>query len=136
MKQLSFSDRIGITRPNQFIQNDSMNESLRNHLWNALTIFYWNQASSKLMRHRDVYGREYESNITHLLEVIWNSYLNYRLDQMSNVIERNIEIISKFFFECEWYDAYNFIEFISEIDNDDNHRSAFINFPDIVLSMD
>lgn len=128
LKQMKFSDRIGITSPNQFIQNESMNEPLRNHLWNALNIFYWNQTNSKYMRHKDIYGREHVSNITHLLEVIWNSYFNYRLDQMSDIIEYNIKTISKYFFECEWYDVYNFIEFIAEIDTDDEKRNAFINF--------
>lgn len=32
---MKFSDRIGGTKPNQFIQIESVNQALRNHLWNA-----------------------------------------------------------------------------------------------------
>lgn len=36
---MKFLDRIGVTKPSQFVQIDSADESLRNHLWNALGIF-------------------------------------------------------------------------------------------------
>ena len=109
LKQMRFSDRIGLTKPNQFIQYDSMNKPLRNHLWNALHMFYWSKSSHSYM----IYFGE-RNRIAYLLEDIWNRYFNYKIDNLSNKVNDNIKVISDYFSECNWYEVYNFLEFVLE----------------------
>lgn len=125
---MKFSDRIGVTKPNRIIQDKSMDENLRNHLWNALGLYYWSQSNSKYMVDTDFYGHGIRNKINPLLKKIWHSYLNQRIDSMSNLINDNIEIILKKFYKDKWYEVYNFIEFIVKNDDNEYHKNEFIDF--------
>lgn len=131
LKQMRFSDRIGLTKPNQFIQYDSMNKPLRNHLWNALHMFYWSKSSHSYM----IYFGE-RNRIAYLLEDIWNRYFNYKIDNLSNKVNDNIKVISDYFSECNWYEVYNFLEFVLEADNDKNNRNQFKEYCNAILEED
>jgi hypothetical protein len=54
-KELSmklFSQRKGLKPVKSVMQVDSMDDDLRNGLWNALTVYYWSKVES------DSYGRK------------------------------------------------------------------------------
>ena len=51
---MSFSEREGF-RPKQVIQIESMNESLRNSLWNAIDDFYWNNPHVSKIEREDFF---------------------------------------------------------------------------------
>ena len=42
---MRFSERMGFKPVRTVIQVDSMDDALRNGLWNALTVFYWTDIS-------------------------------------------------------------------------------------------
>ena len=71
-----FSDRIGITKPRDSIQIESMDDALKNGLWNILCKYYW-----------DVVGYKSASSIN--------------LDDPRNASLRNLseKIIEKYFKE-------------------------------------
>ena len=131
-----FSDRIGATRPNETIQIDSVDEKLKNHLWNALELFYWRQSDSKYMVFDGVYGRRMKNKLYPLINIIWNNYLNYRLDQMSLLIDENIDTILKKAFRSEWYEVYNFLEFIAQNEIDNGYKKEFMDYCNTFLEKD
>lgn len=122
---MKFSDRIGVTQADQFIQIESVDETLRNHLWNALDLYYWKTSNSRYMVPTDAFGAKSENKISLLLKVIWNSFFNYRIDQMSDYVYKNIKVIDDFFYTCEWYDVYNFLEFIITHDDNTERKNDF-----------
>ena len=132
----SFSQRRGI-KPIKKIQIDSMDDDLRTGLWNALTIFYWEQ---ELYEH-DIDNYEVSHvipspNIYILLRRLWDSYLKRTLDNLNDwpeaysVIGRDIK---KHFFECQWYEVYDFIEFVANNYPDESVNQKFMDYCNNVL---
>lgn len=100
-----FSQREGIKPVKSVIQVDTMDKDLRNGLWNALTMFYWEQVTDGgLFSHKSV-GT--------LCVKIWLDYFKSPLDTLDNYWPDTYQKIWKYFFDSEWYEVYDFIEFIA-----------------------
>ena len=133
---MRFSDRIGATQLNQVLQVETVDKKLRNHLWNALDLCYWKQSTSRRMWPEDVFGAKSENKIAHIFEVIWNSYFNFRIDKLSNYVHENIKVVDEYFFSCNWYEVYNFIEFIVRHDVNTQRKGEFIKACNAILEQD
>jgi len=123
-----FSQRKGIKPIKNIIQVDSMDKELRNRLWNGLSIFYWNianEGSSILL--------SYYADLKYLCIMLWNNFFKYPLDDLENYWPNTYKKIKEFFFNCEWYDVYDFIEFIANNYEDESVNQAFIIFCNSVL---
>ena len=123
-----FSQRKGIKPAKSAIQSDSMDDKLRNSLWNALTIFYWSKV--KLVD----YGYEYD-NIDILLKMLWLNYFKKPIDTLSNYWTDIYQEIRKYFFDCKWYEVYDFVEFVANNYHDEYNKvnPKFMNFCNSVL---
>jgi hypothetical protein len=100
-----FSERKGIKKPRTEIQIGSIDIVLRNRLWNLLD-FYWN-----LMEGHDWINRRPDLNV--LFMRLWHNYYKQPLDTMPKYWDHLYKFIRKYFFECEWNEVYDFIEFIA-----------------------
>jgi hypothetical protein len=103
-----FSERKGIKSVKSIIQIDFINEDLRNSLWNALTICYW----SHFKDYRSASSSRKQELETFLLE-LWVYYFKKPIDVVSNHWFYNHKEIKEHFLTCEWYEVYDFIEFIA-----------------------
>ncbi|MCZ7355774.1 MAG: hypothetical protein O8C66_02175 [Candidatus Methanoperedens sp.] len=126
----SFSQRKGIKPVKNIIQVDSMDNELRNGLWNALTVSYWNQISS------DYKWRSYHKEIWTLINRLWHDYFKTPIDTINpDWWELNYKILRKYFFKCEWYEVYDFTEFIANNYPDETNlvNPKFIDYCNHVL---
>lgn len=115
----TFSQRKGFKPVSEVIQIDSMNEALRNSLWNALDVLLW---STPAFVHRQ-YG---DPHIMSLSKLLWLHYFKKPID--SRPI-RSWEILSEirsYFFSCGWYEVYDFLEFIVATYKDSKQNLAGI----------
>jgi len=124
-----FSQRKGFKPIKSVMQVDSMDSELKNGLWDALTIFYWNQVKKRGFSSYD-YGK-----INILLKILWHSYFKQPLDTLNNNWPNTRKKIRDYFFNCKWYEVYDFIEFIaySYPDKDDSVNPEFMDFCNSVL---
>jgi len=100
-----FSQRKGIKPVKSVMQIDSMDSDLRNGLWNALTIFYWDQVIGVwISRYR---------RFDILFKSLWLNYFKRPLDTLEDNWLNTYKEIRKYFFNCEWSEVYDFIEFIA-----------------------
>lgn len=111
---MKFSERYGYKNVRDIVQIDSMDEPLRNALWSLLKIYIWDYVHST----DSIYGRRYLSShgnedIHTLCQRIWFNYFKKPLDQLSDDWSKVYEILRRHYFECEWYEAYDFLEFIA-----------------------
>lgn len=120
--ELKFSDRMGYTKPKSVLQIKSIDEDLRNGIWNCLTINIFNKLAER--------GENYEAFrvMEYLIEKLWIDFFIFPLDQSPSTKYAFIESIRAWFFKCEWYKVYNFIEFViqnhlNEIDSKKLARS-------------
>src|SRR4030066_1048489 len=106
-----FSNRKGLKPIKSIFQVDSMNSELRNGLWNALTIYYWEK------RQRDYPEYSKDKLIQNLIRLIQLYYFKETIDELPLSWNKNYPVIRQYFFGCEWYEVFDFIEFIIENSN-------------------
>jgi hypothetical protein len=91
-----FSERIGAAKPKQ-IQYDDMDEDLRNSLWNYVYDIHEN------------IDYDYWTGLIRRLALF---FFKTPVDQISPYIDIKREWIKAQFYSLNWYEAYDFIEFI------------------------
>ncbi len=124
---MKFSERYGYKNVRDIVQIDSMDEPLRNALWSLLKICIWDYVRST----DSIYGRRYLSShgneyIQTLCHRIWFGYFKKPLDQLSDDWGKVYEILRRHYFECEWYEVYDFIEFIASNYERNRFKDEFI----------
>ncbi len=91
------------------IQKDSMDDSLRNTLWNLLEQKYWHRFSTSSIGNC-VRG----SNMESLVFELWLNYFKRPIDAISNYWPYCLSEIRDYFFKADWREVYDFIEAVSE----------------------
>ena len=98
-----FSQRKGIKEIKNAVQINSIDEDLRNGLWDAIKIYFNDKISYEAL-----YDREWKP----LPIIIWHSYFKKPIDTIPQYARDFIKKMRDYFFECEWYEAYDLIEFL------------------------
>lgn len=124
----SFSQRKGLKPIKSIMQIDSMDDDLRNGLWNALEVYYW------------VHGRTYNVHsisdhpgLELLLHWIWLNFFKRPIDTIEEFWESARLVLRNWFFKSSWDEVYSFIEFIANSSPDDFDADEFTQFCNIVL---
>ena len=96
-----FSERFGFKAPKEEFQVDSMDDDLRNSLWNEVTLNFYEPDKEFFLR---------------LARVLWAKFFKYRLDELSvRLLYQTYNRIKSEFFKLDWDEVYDFIEFIANI---------------------
>lgn len=98
-----FSQRYGYKHVKDIFQIDAIDAELRNGLWNALKKRYWDLRSPGYT-HRD---------LNNLFENVWDLFFKLPIDTMPPAWDDKYKYVRDYFFECPWYEVYDFIEFVS-----------------------
>lgn len=122
----SFSQRKGLKPVKNIIQVESMDNELRNALWNALFNCHWKHM--KEVPYKDS-NRVYEA----ILEIIWQKYFKSPLDTIPLYMKECLSHIRKYYFSCEWNEVYDFVEFIANFCQLSENNLAFIKIFNEVL---
>ena len=100
---MRFSQRKGLKPIAEVIQTDSMNSELRNSLWNALDVEIW--SSVRFVRHGD---------IDRFSKALWSDFFKEPIDSRPGPSDEIRERIRDRFFGYEWFEVYDFLEFVVE----------------------
>ena len=112
---MSFSERYGYKPVRETLQIESIDEALRNGVWNCLKVSYWDT-----VKHTDdgsPWGPVYDLNesrnapMKSLCVSLWELYFKEPLDGLSNDWGKVRKRLKESFFACEWDRVYDFIEF-------------------------
>jgi hypothetical protein len=112
MRKLTFSQRKRLKPVTRVMQIDDMNNNLRVSLWNALKIFYWD--FMKVSYGMSNVKRQGQEGIELLCHHIWMFYLIKPTDTMPDNFNDRYKIIREYFFDCQWNEVYDFIEFVAD----------------------
>lgn len=91
---MKFSERQGFKNFNDFIQTDSMDDSLRNSIWNTILTVY------------------YSKHIHNCVKTIAYHFRKTPLDELPYEDYAKREWLKKYFFGLNWYEVYDLIEFL------------------------
>lgn len=100
-----FSQRKGLKSVSEIIQLDSMNSDLRNSLWNALDVSLWSSRGYLWTQHGS-------PGIEPLSKELWFNYFKQPIDSRPDRNNKILEEIRNYFFGCEWFEVYDFLEFV------------------------
>jgi hypothetical protein len=115
---MRFSQRNGYKQGTKIAQWESMDIDLLNGLWNMILIFQFNKYQSP----RGAYNQIDGSNIAALADQIWVFYLKSPLDKRPLFWDKYQEIVRAYFYSAQWYEVYDFVEFVVETVSGDEAR--------------
>lgn len=114
-KDMRFSQRIGKISVRQALQIESIDTALENRLWNNFMTDFMGRISSY-----SSYGKE--SDQAKICKIIWEEFFEQRADEIPSYsgggvyVNEVINYIKKWYFQAEWFEKYDFVEFISLVD--------------------
>jgi hypothetical protein len=117
------------------MQVDSVDESLRNALWNIVKLFYWDSVVSNNdplypVCYLSSYGNE---AINTLCMRLWHNFYKLTLDELPNSWKSVHALIREKYFQFDWYQVYDFIEFLAGNHPDKKLNDRFISAVNEVL---
>lgn len=111
---MRFSERYGYKKVRDLVQLESMDEPLRNALWSLLKLHIWDKvrASSGIYHGYSLsgFGNEEIATLCHRL---WYSYFKKPLDQLDDDWSKVYAQLRRYFFDAEWCEVYDFVEFVA-----------------------
>ena len=104
---MSFSQRKGLKPIKKAFQIDSMDDDLRNKLWNIV--------SEHLQLGRLLQTPFWRENpeVSGTIKKLWHNYFKKPLDTIPDYGNSIAQAIRSYFFGCKWNEVYDFIEFIT-----------------------
>jgi hypothetical protein len=113
-----FSQKHGYKPVKSVMQVDTMDEDLRNGLWNALYTYYLREINVHSYFSGDMTPERF------LCHILWQDYFKRPLDTMPDVMDNAYREIRDYYFACEWFEVYDLIQFIANryYDNDVNSK--------------
>ncbi len=107
----SFSQRQGLKPVSQVAQVGTMNDELRNSLWNAMDTAFWS-TDGFVYGHHGSHGE-----IEEFSHFLWSNYFKKPVDTRPGYGRPGrgrmiLDSIREYFFGCEWHEVYDFLEFV------------------------
>src|SRR5438128_2149034 len=112
-----FSHRKGFKSIRTQLQVDSIDADLRNKLWNVLCRMFLDQRFSQ--------NGYIEESVEQLGRALWHDYFKLPFDTMQDW-DNVYNHIREYFFECQWFEVYDLIEFVANNYRDERTAGEFI----------
>jgi len=125
-----FSQRKGIRPLQKSLQRESIDDELRNRLWSAVKLSIWDNWSP-----RAALGLQQPSaqQVEHLVSLIWLHHFKAPIDTIPSFDvaypKSAYQVLRDYFFECNWWEVYDFIEFLVKVSEDEwsKHLTELVN---------
>ena len=128
----TFSQRSGFKLVREIIQIESIYEPLKNSLWSLQKLHIWDYLSENTYNYGKFLSRNNEEHFI-LCNKLWLNYFKFPLDQLTDDAKKVLIELRNYFFNCEWYEIYDFIEFLANNYERHGFKEEFINHCNIVL---
>ena len=114
---MRFSERIGAVR--RVLQKDSMDQALRNTLWNVVYTGFWKPHAeySGMRADRISEGR--------LLQSLWTEHFHQPIDEARESFGGVLDQVRTRYMDGSWVEVYDFIEFVASYPRAAVHSSQF-----------
>lgn len=106
---MKFSQRIGKKPSIKSIQLEYVDEDLRNGLWNLIKLFVLDQISKYSQ-----YGSKTEFD--HFSKILYHTFYKLPIDTIPEYDFQTEKFIRDNFFNGEWYDIYDLVEFLTQLE--------------------
>lgn len=125
---MKFSQRIGKTAIKTVLQVEAIDIDLKNRLWNIILENFFGNIS-------DYDDHLHESQQSEVCKIIWKEFFTYPVDTINQFdngrvyVPGYIKFQREWFYKAEWYEIFDFIEFITILDehNFNNNLAELFN---------
>jgi len=107
---MRFSQRIGKKPATKSIQLEAIDEDLFNGLWNMVKIFVLDRIPKYSQ-----YGSK-ATEFDHFSNILWHKFYKLPIDTIPEYDFQTEKFIRDRFFKGQWYDIYDFIEFLASLE--------------------
>jgi hypothetical protein len=114
-----FSQRYKFKPIKDVVQIESMDDDLRNSLWSALKTHYWDAARFGYPNYGNV-------ELKYLCTQLWFNFFKKPIDTLPDEWTVVNSMLRGIFFKFEWYEVYDFIEFIVQTHDETIRNENFI----------
>ncbi len=111
---MKFSEKYGFTPVRSVLQTGSMDDGLRNRLWNLICVTYF-ATISKYWTYLSNYP---DAEAT--FRAIWHSHFKKTTDSISQSYEDALQELRELYFKLKWFEVYDFIQFLVDFDPQTN----------------
>ena len=125
---MTFSERQGLKAIRQVLQTNSMDPELRSRLWNVL------REQCLYVSEPYLFSDRGNANLLRRCRTLWHDYFKRPTDTIPQYPNEAIGEIRKYFFNCEWYEVYDLIEFIANRSIYTSPSSAMTGFNEVLAS--
>lgn len=101
----TFSQRIGVKPTRTILQLDSMDDDLRNGLWNV--------CYDRLFKY--FLQKYFSPHEDRLVGGLWRSFFKLRADEIPSYGRDVVKFLKTHFFEATWNEVYDLIEFVAQV---------------------
>lgn len=138
-KDMLFSERYGYKKIDESLVWEKLPKKMRNRLWNRINSIILNSIKENIIyleKDKDMpwgldgFSAE-EENFKIFLFKLWDSFYKRDSDELVDIsysgipsyyteeskyidLKKNIDIIKKWFFDAEWFEVFDFVEFLFE----------------------
>jgi hypothetical protein len=114
-----FSHKYGYKPVKSIMQVQSMDDDLRNSLWNAVHIYYLTSLDPQYVLKSSI-----NKKMRLFCVFLWRDYFKKPVDTIPELCSKAIAYLREYFFFCEWYEVYDFLQFLAYHypDNEDNKK--------------
>jgi len=123
-----FSQRYGYKPVKSVIQIETMDEDLRNGLWNAIDIYYW-----KTEDRHDLLSFSSNNDVALLFSRLWLNYFKKPVDTISPSFSDDRMAMREYFLGCDFNECYDIIEFLANNYPDDEVNKRFMEYCNYIL---
>lgn len=121
---MKFSQRIGITPAQKEIQLESIDDDLKNSLWNICVILLKAfSPGDRYISSDSIYINEYEQKFANSL---WHDFFKWNIENVPHDRDELKVILRKWFFKAKWFEIYDLIQFSFDYISVSWHDTAFI----------
>jgi hypothetical protein len=116
---MRFSQRIGKKTLTKNIQLEGIDEDLMNGLWNIVKIFVLDLLSKTAPYHS-------KTEFDFFTDFLWHKFYKLPIDTIPEYDFHTEKLIRDRFFNGQWYEIYDFIEFLASLDLRSVNTDEFI----------
>jgi hypothetical protein len=123
---MKISEKFGFTKNKIEIQKSSMDQGLRIRIWNAIYLFLEIGDYTKYTQRSQNFSTYFK---------IWDEFFKFSIDKIPSNLGTFTEYLKADFLKLEWYEVYDFLEFIVQQYNESSSL-IFIKECNIILEQE
>lgn len=107
---MKFSQRIGKVPNTKQLQVESLDDELKNGLWNGIKFFVLDR-----LEKQKSYSNHTEFEV--FCSILWHHHYKLPIDTIPEYNSRSEQFIRDSFYKGQWYESYDLLEFLTNIES-------------------